>query len=50
MTLNSALLAVNQTTEAHAVVRDSTGREITDRRVVWTSSDTMVARVTDGGL
>ena len=36
--------------EAHAVVRDSTGREITDRRVVWTSSDTMVARVTDGGL
>lgn len=49
VTLNSAVLAVSKTTEAHAVVRDAAGNAITPR-VVWTSSDTMVARVTDGGV
>lgn len=48
VTLDSARLVANQTTTAHAVVRDAGGHEIT-RRVVWTSSDTTVARVTDGG-
>ena len=50
VTLTNTLLAVSQTTQAHAAARDAAGHEITSPRVVWTSSDTMVARVTDGGL
>jgi uncharacterized protein YjdB len=50
VTLSNAILAVSQTSQAHAVVRDAAGHEITTARVVWTSSDTMVAGVTDGGL
>jgi uncharacterized protein YjdB len=48
--LNPSALTVGQTTQASAVVKDSTGSVMTDRTVLWTSSDASIATVSASGL
>ncbi|HYW29960.1 MAG TPA: Ig-like domain-containing protein [Gemmatimonas sp.] len=43
-------VGVGSTVTLTAVVRDASGREIANRGVVWTTSDTLVARVSNVGV
>ena len=45
-----AVLRVGDNVEAFASLTDSAGNELTGRTVAWSSSDTTVARVNDGGV
>jgi uncharacterized protein YjdB len=49
-TLASGSLIVGQTTQATAVVRVTGGATVTDRAVVWSTSDAAVATVSSSGL
>ena len=50
VTLGSAALAVGQTTQAAATLRDAAGAVLTGRAVTWASSDAAVASVSPTGL
>jgi uncharacterized protein YjdB len=46
----AASLGVGQTTTLTATVRDANGAVVTDRPIAWTSSNTLVATVTQAGV
>lgn len=46
----SASLSVGQSTTLTATVKDANGAVVTDRAVAWTSSNALVATVTQGGV
>ena len=50
VTLVNPALYVTQTTQANADLRDANGQQLTGRQVVWTSSNTAVATVSQTGL
>ena len=50
VTLSAGTLAVGQTTQAVAVLRDAAGATLSGRAITWTSSSTAVATVSAAGL
>lgn len=50
VSIASSALTVGQTSQATAVLKDSTGTVITGQTVSWTSSDTTIASVSASGL
>ena len=50
VSLNASTLAVNQTAQATATLRDASGNVLTGRTIVWSSSSPAVASVSASGL
>jgi hypothetical protein len=50
VSLGSTSVGAGLTTTATAVLRDASGNVLTDRTVVWSSSNTLVATVTNAGV